>query len=335
VNQKEYFEAILTEAQNLVHVSTAVSSGMIEWRAQLPAALQHASYDATVVALVPLPGASIVSRGVTFTLTTYNKLKQQFHFEKLAKLSSVTMQFDRLLALLALDWCDRNAQVVKDLPKWNSESSQELREDLYCVWCSICARVKQGTTRFVDSIRAACDDVTREVGLRGAKDGNLVKTSRPSKQFSESAIRDEVTELYKKGKLFLFGGEDVGLKAMERRLVTGKPLSPATILGKVHAREILHLLLQDEVCETVKKEGAVTEDVNELYDNISVLLQSLLLKSDGTQTKAIPMPNAAFSTESFGRQSDAAESTNDPGGQEIENDSPQNEASTGDCCLLL
>ena len=62
----------------------------------------------------------------------------------------------------------------------------------------------------------------------------------------DSVFPGVIAKLWKKGKLFLFGGESISASSLTSRLVGGKPLSHASVMGKIHAREILNLLMDEK-----------------------------------------------------------------------------------------
>ena len=60
----------------------------------------------------------------------------------------------------------------------------------------------------------------------------------------------------------MFGGEIRSVASLTRKFVGGKPLSHASVLGKLHACEILHLLMDEKA-----------------HDSLSLLLAPMVEKS--------------------------------------------------------
>ena len=112
LNRRHDVEAILTEWESLVTVAKAVKSGMIDWDAELPAAIGYACYAvnlvALVVALAPVADATkIVAtlatdipfdavKGIQVALAFRPRVHQRIKFEKLAKVvSTLTLANNR------------------------------------------------------------------------------------------------------------------------------------------------------------------------------------------------------------------------------------------------
>ena len=84
----------------------------------------------------------------------------------------------------------------------------------------------------------------------------------------------------------MFGGENVSLLAMTRRFVGGKPFSPATVLGKIHAREILQLLLEPKVKEILQTASAEARENEQTWESTACAAMMELFEVGELQTNA-------------------------------------------------
>ena len=83
------------------------------------------------------------------------------------------------------------------------------------------------------------------VGFVGGREVFFKKRKDPKARLLPE-FKGAITQLWSKGSIFLLGGEIRSVALLTRRYVGGKPLSHASVLGKLHAREILHLLMDEK-----------------------------------------------------------------------------------------
>jgi len=310
INRMEHLEAIQTELESLIVVATAVNSGMIDWDAEMPEAVGIACLATNLIALVPIPGdaSKLIAQGLQVSLKFGPKMKQRLQFEEIAESVSTlklneSLGFHKLLLLLSLKWSMKHEDAIKQLPKWNSELGQEFRQELLNTWNAVCGSIKGaikgGTRSFLERVRDGCSRLMKAVGLKGAE--YLSKKSKLPKETKRlkfgSKVHSKVCELRAKGSLMLFGGENVNLITISRRLVGGRPLSPATVLGKVHAREILQLLIETDVKEALQTvsrrasseeekswESAACDAMMKIYESGELKAKAKIPRADANST---------------------------------------------------
>lgn len=252
-NLLEHLEAILTELESLTTVAKAVDSGMIKWHGSIPHVIGYASLVAGLIALAPVDNEMVspIAKGVAVGLTVHPRMKQRLQFETMAKTMSTLKltlssdSLDKLLLELAIEWSTMHETEISRLPRWNDDLGKEFRKELQNTWRFICGTVRTNANKSLfEHVQDTCVSLMQQVGL--SYTSVLFKRSKPPEAPKKLSIRGALRDLFAKGSLMMFGGKDISLMAMGRKLVGGKPLSPSTVLGKAHAREILQLLMDPE-----------------------------------------------------------------------------------------
>ena len=249
LNRRDHVEAILTEWESLVTVAKAVESDMINWDAELSNAAGYACLVAQFVALAPVPQATLAANRVMVAMAFRSRVRQRLQFREIALMASTlpsTTNRAMLILLLALEWSDMHKSTVEELPRWDSDSGKEFRKELFNTWTWLCGSVKKGGTDIFERVRECCNELVKTVGLAGGSEGIFKDRKAPAPPPNVIGKLWEKGNLWKKGKLFLFAGESISASSLTSRLVGGKPLSHASVIGKLHAREILDLLMTEK-----------------------------------------------------------------------------------------
>ena len=134
-----------------------------------------------------------------------------------------------------------------ELLSWNSELGQELRKDLLDTWRWICGSVGKLA---LERVQEGCIKLIKIVGFVEGREVFFKERKAPKARFLPG-LEGAITQLWSKGSSFLFGGDVRSALSLTRRLVGGKPLSHASVLGKLHAREILHLLMDEKAHDSL------------------------------------------------------------------------------------
>ena len=212
LNRRHDVEAILTEWESLVTVAKAVESDMINWDAELPAAVGCACLVAQLVALAPVPQADLAANHIMMAMAFRPRVQQRLQFSKIARvastLPSTNNRADMLILLLALEWSDMHKSTVEELPIWNSELGQEFRKDLFNTWMWLCGSVKKRGTGILERVLECCNELVKTVGLAGGSEGIFKTRKAPAPQpkgVLVSVFPDVIAKLWKKG---LAGGSE-------------------------------------------------------------------------------------------------------------------------------
>jgi hypothetical protein len=129
------------------------------------------------------------------------------------------------------------------MKSWNSEMGQEFSKDLLDTWRWICGSVRKLA---LGRVREGCITLIKIVGFVGGRKAPKVRLL--------SGFKGAITQLWSKNSFSLFGGEIRSVSSLARRLVGGKPLSHASVMGKLHARAILHLLMEEKAHDALSLE---------------------------------------------------------------------------------
>jgi tetratricopeptide (TPR) repeat protein len=280
-NLTEFFEAFLTELDCIVTMAKAINPDQIDWQPELPLAMSFACMAAQLITLAVtaaegVPGAASVNKGIAFAFSFVYKVQQKLEYKTIANIASVTQglkHYDDLLLELALAACEEHSAVIRELPKWNSELGKEFRKNLFRAWADICGfdwdeindkNVKNKLwEKAKESAKGLLLGRVRFYQASGKKDLILIRKENPEKaelfshmendKFIELIGRIRAKGLWDKGKLWLFGGEEVSVDSLTRKLVGGKqPLSPAYCYGRTQGRRILYGFLVKGADEIIK-----------------------------------------------------------------------------------